>query len=182
MTEQEFLQLKRQATGGTYTIYQKMLHHKDKEICYTKKYAPLWIYASIKRAQKSIYATVPLDHLCVYAKLMPQLMNPDIDVKLLIEKWPSDMNGIMMVSMLMRNGRAKICRSDEKLPEYVCVDTHTFLVQRDPQYYWLCANNFTVSKKLNEIILEKWAKPTHISSHICFNPFDYQKTHQKSDD
>lgn len=181
MTEEEFSQLKRQATGGTYTVYQKMLQQKDSSIAYTKKYAPLWIYASVKRAKKSIHALVPLEHLCVYSKLIPQLMNPDIDTKLLIEKWPENMQDIMTVSMLMHAGRAKICRSDEKLPAYVSIDSHNFLVQRDPEYYWLCANNFKIAKKLTDVILEKWQKPTHISTHIQFNPFDYKTDRQNSD-
>ncbi len=54
MTEQEFLQLKRQATGETYTIYQKMLHHKDKEICYTKN-MPLFGFMHQLNGHKKVF-------------------------------------------------------------------------------------------------------------------------------
>lgn len=176
MTEQEFLMIKHSVH---YKLYRDMIHTQDHGIVKTKKYAPAWIDVSCKMAKKSIYACVGDEHLCVYRGLMPQLMNPDMRVKLLFNKWPSDINDIMMVSMLMQAGKAKVCKTDPNWVEYLSVDTKGFLLHYDQHKYYLSANNFNIAKKINEIVTEKWCHPTHIITHAPINPFEQIRSRQK---
>ena len=178
MTEEEFLPMKRTMM---HTLYQRIIYKKDPGIIKTKKYAPLWIDVSCRHAKKRIYATVHPEHLCVYRGLMPQLMNPDMDVKLLFNEWPSDMKDIMMVSTLMQAGRAKVCKTNPNWSTLLSVDLAGFLVEQNPNKYYLSANNFTIAKKISEIITDRWHQPSLVASHMIFNPFDYLKKQRQND-
>ena len=178
MTKQEFLQMKKETSREMRLLYHEMIYKKDKGIAKTKKYAPLWIDISCRHAKKSIYACVASEHLRVYQGLMPQLMNPDMDVKLLFNGWPTDQNDMMIVATLMQAGRAKVCKTNPNWSEYLSVDLSGFLVQQNTNKYYLSANNFSIARKINEIVTEKWCQPTHVASHLSINPFDYIRPRQ----
>ncbi len=181
MTEEEFLKMKRTVSREMLTLYHDMIYKKDKGIAKTKKYAPLWIDVSCRHAKKRIYATVSPEYLCVFRRLMPQLMNPDMDVKLLFNAWPSDTKDMMMVSTLMQAGRAKVCKTNPNWRSYLSVDLSGFLVEQNPNKYYLSAHNFTIAKKISEMITDKWKQPTVITSHTPLNPFDYLHKQRQHD-
>ena len=150
-------------TADAYkNLMEQMVQNNDSNIVEIGNFYPMWIIDLCRRAKKSVTAFSEEKDVKIFRFLQKELCNPNLQVRLLINKEPEDFSEHQFINEMQTMERIKIHPTPILAGTSLVIDDTHFLLKRaeekNKKYFFGAFYQPEISKKIQNVLSERWEK------------------------